>query len=100
MILNPDNVQKHLQFRAPYTPAKLNEVREQFLQFNGRLFGLDIIDQPTTVPASILVKPGAFVTLDRVIVELLTDNTISKPVLAAPFALVARTDNEFASSNT
>lgn len=100
MILNTTDVKKHLQFRAPYTPAELNEVREQMFQHNGRLFGLEIIDQPLTSPASILVKPGAFITSDRVIVELLSDQTLAKPSIAAPYALVARTDNEVSTSNT
>ena len=100
MIINPTDIKKHLQFRAPYTPAVLNEVHQQFLNFNGRLFGLEIVDQPATIPASIVVKTGAFLSNDRVIVELLAEQTLDLPALAAPFALVGRTDNEIATTNT
>ena len=100
MIVNPSNIKKHLQFRAPYTPATLNEVREQIMNFNGRLHGMEVVDKPLTVPASVLVKTGAFVTQDRIVVQLLSDTTIAVPSLAAPFALVARTDDELSGTNT
>lgn len=97
-VLPIADIDKFLELSAPYTSARLVEHIAKLHNQSVLIEGLEVREIPGN-PAQIFIHPGKAL-IRGIVVEMLTQQTLSKPAFALPYVVFINTVDEDDASDT